>query len=586
VAALLYVHAGEQAARASFVDEGRARWATGLAAVLEKHGYLDARSCDVAAARAEIAADPPAVVVVGRLSPEEWAPELAETLAAGRFGVLLEQPPPQLHATLGIDAVPPSGHEGRLSACEPSFAEGVRRRSGGTVAKISGPLSRPIAIEPEMRWQATAAPIDEDRARAWNAPGWSAQRWSVAAPTTVLAEWQPVGEAATPAIVRRGRVAALAVELLAYLAQAHSAAPSLGPQHSNWPRAVAAEAMLLELIDSLHATVGATRLRIRPWPHRRTWALNVRHDVDRLPSRRAVAELLGRHRAAGTAATLYVRPRHLSTSHRFVLGAAVRTLLGSHAGEPPRAIGNLPRRPAQGPIRALRAALGRPDIELALHAEGMWAGGAKEVEAFTRAFGRPPVGASSHGGPDCFRFQGAPNVLWAQKMGLDYTELIVHTHTLPHRFVDLRADGTVAVERILCLPHHESFDRPGAVPPNGAAAINSRLDLWRQTGGLLQVMNHPDLNLDELFAFLAELPRDGRIDTTAADAADWWRRSHVGDELELSSERSGATRLWSRRGVEGIVVEALSPDGRERTFELSLAPEQSTTVTVDPWAAA
>ena len=581
VTALLHVHPGDGAARSAFDRERRVAWATALPVVLEKHGYLDVASCAAEDAPAAIASGAPAVVVVTRLAPEQWTDELVATLLAGPFAVLCERPPAALHAALGIATAAPAPHEGRLVACAPGFERAVRERAGAAAAKIAGPISHPVPIDPALLWPATGAPIAPDRAAAWNAPGWSAERWSVDAATTVLAEWQSGAGGASAAVVRRGRMAATAVELLAYLAQAHSGAPYDGPEHRNWPRTLAAEAMLLELIDSLHAAAGASRVRVLPWPRDVRWALNVRHDVDRLPARGDLRRLLARHDAAATRATLYVRPRHLTADRAFLARAAVRRLLGHGAGEPPRRPGGAPYLGPGAPARALRSTLASLGHELALHSEGVWDGGDAEVDAFAAAFGRPPAGSCSHGAPDCFRFQGAPNVLWADAAGLDYTELILHTHLQPHRFPALAADGTITVLRTLCLPHHESFDRPGSAPPTGAEAILGRIDLWRRAGGLLQVMSHPDLNRDELFDFLAQIPREGRLDTTAAAAADWWRRSHVAGELELTTDRAGGLRMWSRRGVEDLALSVLAPDGRERTLDVALAADEARTMALE-----
>ena len=52
-------------------------------------------------------------------------------------------------------------------------------------------------------------------------------------------------------------------------------------------------------------------------------------------------------------------------------------------------------------------------------------------------------------------------------------------------------------------------------------------------------MNHPDVNGEELFDFLASMPSDDRLDLTAAEAVDWWRRTHVADELRTTGELAG-----------------------------------------------
>jgi hypothetical protein len=106
-----------------------------------------------------------------------------------------------------------------------------------------------------------------------------------------------------------------------------------------------------------------------------------------------------------------------------------------------------------------------------------------------------------------------------------------------------------------------------------------RVPRWIERGGLLQVMNHPDLNVDELFSFLASLPETGRLDWTAGDAAAWWRRSHVGDELTVTTRPAGdAIEVWSASGVDDLALELLLPDGRAKVRALSLEPGGVSTV--------
>ena len=184
-------------------------------------------------------------------------------------------------------------------------------------------------------------------------------------------------------------------------------------------------------------------------------------------------------------------------------------------------------------------------------------------------------GTSAHGDPTCFRFQGAPNILWAEERGMRYTELIQQAHFHPHRFAALRPDGTIGPTRVLCLPHHESFDLSMVDGDTGDRQVLAAAERYRVLGGFMQVMNHPDINGSALFAFLKSLPKAGRYNCTAAEASDWWQRTHVADEITLKVDGE-RVEVSSRSGVDNLVVELLMPDGDRRLYLARVAPGQAT----------
>ena len=97
-------------------------------------------------------------------------------------------------------------------------------------------------------------------------------------------------------------------------------------------------------------------------------------------------------------------------------------------------------------------------------------------------------------------------------------------------------------------------------------------EMWRKAGGLMQVLNHPDIHLDELFDFLGQIPADDRLDWTAMESADWWRRTHVIGEMRIRTTSERHIELTSTRPVYGAVLETLGPDGSRRRFEAELEP--------------
>jgi hypothetical protein len=363
----------------------------------------------------------------------------------------------------------------------------------------------------------------------------------------VLAAWyRHTPRERFPAVVARRNLVGCSIGLMSYLGQLHTSEPSPAGKRCTSPSALGLEALLMGLVDLLHRRAGAVRPRLRAWPAPARWALNVRHDVDRPQSAAAVNEILDAHGRLGTAATWYWRARHLE-----------RRRLGRRRGRRARPDGRA----------AIRAVAGRPGHEVAHHTDMLWRSADAEQRAIERAIGRRVVGTSAHGDPTCFRFQGAPNVLWAERQQMLYTELISHAHTHPHRFAALGHDGEVTALQVICLPHHRSFDRSTTQGDTYAEQVLDAAPRLLAVRGMLQVMNHPDLHPQRLFETLAALPADERLDWTARQAADWWRRTHVFENLrvELRDER---VMVRASEPVADLAIELLAPDGA-RTVQVT-----------------
>jgi hypothetical protein len=559
VPGLLFLHGGAELGRHVLAVERRGYWSPALPVVLEKHGYIavDARG-------PEALTDPELFssydcAIIGRLADDAWRDEVLDAVLGSGIPVLFEPPlPARLREALGILSAEPIGqqsHDLLLNLTDVALAAQTRSFGYAGGGRIRPPRSDPDEREQRIDWATLGSvPLEADQAAAWREPGYDVERWTLAPEVEVLAAWSiaETGER-RPAIIRRGCFVAASFSLAAFLARAHTAEPWYRGERLRSQRSTGIEFMLLALIDQLHASAGATRPRVLPWPRGASWAMNVRHDFDRPLGRATVAAIGARHEALGTAPTWYWRARHLRSGLRRL---SVRR--GEREGN--AAIQEVAHLPAQ---------------EIAHHTEMLWAGAEQEQRTIEAVSGRRVRGACSHGDPTCFRFQGAPNVLWAERQRLLYTELIQHGHYHPHRFPALSLDGTVEPLNVICLPHHESFDRstvPGDVAMERLAAAP---DTWSPIGGMLQVMNHPDINIDQLFELLEGMPRQGRLDWTAERCADWWRRTHVIDELELRALGNGRFSARSREGVEGVVVELREPDGQTsaRSYNLPAGEE-------------
>jgi hypothetical protein len=308
----------------------------------------------------------------------------------------------------------------------------------------------------------------------------------------------------------------------------------------------------MALIDGMHERAGLAVARVLPWPKGANWVLNVRHDFDRPLDPSTVERVLAGHTRAGTSGTWYWRSRYLQSSL-------------------PGPIGAWRARRASG-VRAVRLVAERAGQEVAHHTERLWSGADREQATIEAAIGRRMRGTSAHGDPTCFRYQGAPNILWAEQRGLLYTELIQHAHAHPHRFAALRPDGTIAPLRVICLPHHESFDLSMTQGHTNRGAIEAAVPRFQGLGGMLQVMNHPDLHPDEVFDMLCAIPTDRRLDWTAAEAATWWAKTHVASRLMVERVDGGAFTVRSEEPIEGLAIEKTSPDGARRVAVIDVPP--------------
>jgi SAM-dependent methyltransferase len=555
-ASILLIDGGADFAREVYEREGRADWAQAMPLVLEKLGYLG-----MAAAGPDALADPRtwerhAAVLVPRLPAGAWTPRAVELAGSGRAQLLTELPPRELHDRLGILAAEPAAREIVVTATDPELSAAVAAESTLSNAYLQPPRSRPVDRADGLAWDELGVSIGAEQAERWRAPGWEAERWSLSAEARVLAVWRAGGGEGQPALVRRGPLMATSFSLFGFLGQQTTIQPFAGAEHLIWPRPFALEALLAALLDEMHRRARTPRPRIMPWPEGAGWALNVRHDFDRPQSRGQVGRVLAVHEAAGTAATWYWRTRHVQSARSAADRVRSR---GSDGAAVARTVAAAPRQ------------------EVALHTELLWLSADAERRVLEGATGRPALGTSAHGDPNCFRWQGAPNVLWADRHGFDYTEFISHSHLHPHRFAALGADGAIEPSWTICLPHHESLDRSTKPGDVNADSVLAAAESYRRAGGLMQVLNHPDLNLAELAELLHRLPSEGRLDWTAAEAAGWWRRTHVLTELRLD-QGEGVVTLTSARGVRGAVLELLQPDGTRRSYALHIEAGGSVTV--------
>jgi hypothetical protein len=530
---VLFICGGAEHARAVFDGEERVDWSQALPLMLEKYGYLDVTTARPRALAQRL--DGYAAVLVARLPDKLWTKELATRALEGPTPVYVDGPvAPAVADALGIEADALGSVAGSVTVHDPemrSLAAGLGGPPGGRVRPL---VSKAVVRDPEHDWRRIeGVPISSRQAERWRAPSWTVSRWRAPDVDRVLATWEPDdATGSSPALVQRGRLYAGSLSLLSFLGERHTSAPFDGDEHRTADRLAGLELLLLGLVDLMYRRAERSRPRVLPWPDGARWVRSVRHDYDRPISPEQAAETIRRHAEARSAATWYWRGRRAEDE-------------------------------------ALSVVASSPRHEIALHTERPWAGAEEERRVLEAALGRPVLGATAHGSPDSFRYQGAPNQLWAEDQGLRYTEVLEYGHFHPHRLAVPSGSGVIETLRVMAVPHHRSFDLN--MRETQASEIRRAPARWRPVGGFLQIMNHPDIHSEEFFRVLGEMPAGDRLDWTAAEVIDWWSRTHVAGALTIQSTSSGFV-LRSSAGVERLVLEVLDPDESRVEYTVDLEP--------------
>ncbi len=117
------------------------------------------------------------------------------------------------------------------------------------------------------------------------------------------------------------------------------------------------------------------------------------------------------------------------------------------------------------------------------------------------------------------------------------------------------------------------MDRPGKSPAQIRSSFEADI-AFLQKGYHTIISNHPDMSFDYLKEIEGLMPRDGRLNWTARQAAEWWQRTHDRRALNLQSEAplaegKAAFALYSRDGVDGVVVRLIGAQSREGHIKTS-----------------
>ncbi|MGH8542591.1 MAG: hypothetical protein ACREX3_02875 [Gammaproteobacteria bacterium] len=160
--------------------------------------------------------------------------------------------------------------------------------------------------------------------------------------------------------------------------------------------------------------------------------------------------------------------------------------------------------------------------EIALHTEALnldqWID--QEVGFFQERVGRPIKGYTVHGGNGAPGYLGQHQIGWALASGMRYGEILCQYVTLPTLAVIIES-GIPAASSLVLPAQHRSFDlttrpedhRLESMLPESAAALAA--------GQHCVVMNHPDIHVDQMIAFVAKSNLQGVWRASMAEVASW-----------------------------------------------------------------
>ena len=302
----------------------------------------------------------------------------------------------------------------------------------------------------------------------------------------------PLSGEPKPVLISRDGVYLCGLPLLDVAVRESAFPPLAGRYHLR--NTTAASIRLVKLVTDLLIAYHCAQsysspiLRIARWPAGYLGAFTIRHDYDRRISDESIGDLLDLYDSVDVKCSIgflsYLAPERV--------------------------------------VRAFQAR----GHEIQLHSHMADLGTFCESLATVRqAAGGEVVGATVHGGRT--GFVGDTFFGWAEQEGLEYVEGFFNAVSAPvSPIIRIGAAGIPAPSRLMGLRGHVSLDtgtKPGSSQLDYAfLSINSML----ASGDYAILMNHPDLNRNELRQILRNMDFGKVWRATQMRVADWFRTTH------------------------------------------------------------
>jgi peptidoglycan/xylan/chitin deacetylase (PgdA/CDA1 family) len=300
------------------------------------------------------------------------------------------------------------------------------------------------------------------------------------------------GSAAGCVLARRGGLTVAGAPFLA-MAVRNQWMPPVEVGYYSTERTAFGEAAEVWLAETIRCSARAAgfRLPVRsPWPGSARSALTVRFDHDRPIPEESLADLLA--------------------------------LLDSHGLK--ASWGFLARLSDPATMRAVA----RRGHEIVLHTEAGSRERLREELDHFRALGHDVRGVTAHGGIGSAGHLGQRLYEWAAAEGLEHADILFRETLLPHPAI---AAGPCGLRELPLMlpPVHCSLDFGTKPDAHALPALLRELPARLARGGLVTVMNHPDIHREQLRQLF-----------TALDLGTTWCTTHLGAVRRMRAAASAA----------------------------------------------
>lgn len=337
-------------------------------------------------------------------------------------------------------------------------------------------------------------------------------------------------------------------QAFSYLVHYHTMHPLRGPfTDCDASGAILIEAVMLYVLEEAACKLGKSFVRVAAWPSGYDICLTIRHDVDRIPDEKTFSDLLEFERQNALGVSWYWIFSRLNTDYIHQMEDAGHEI-GLHAMRHNTSA-------KIGEIKVLSSCLKKQDSI---------------------------VGEFVHGGGGGEYWLGWPSVDAAEKAGLSYCEKVSTLYGFPYFFPYVDEQGLVKISPIVALSHSVSVDRHNDTserPWNKA-----RIDNIISCGYHLMILNHPDQYLERLKLIVSDVPSQRRLDWTAQQVAEWWKKTHGGNLVLLSQATDAGVhcKVVAPVDIEGLQILVFDPSVNAYVpWALSLVPNIAQEVFVE-----
>ena len=255
------------------------------------------------------------------------------------------------------------------------------------------------------------------------------------------------------------------------------------------------------IIDRVNfETLTSPLVTLRRWPKEYNSALTIRHDYDRPITEESLNSLL----------TFY-EDAHVKCSISFLQDLAPQKI-----------------------TRAFNFC----GHEVQLHADSFTKEQFKEAVEVVRASAASKVtGVTIHGG-DGPGFIGDYQYEWALSSGLEYAELFSVPNSPVFPILRPGENGIPAPSNLMGITRHFSLDIGTTAGDSRYTSLAQSLPIALDNGEYFILMNHPDINRQELQALVLEQNLEGVWRATQGEVSNWFKNTHF-----LSSVNNDAQQL-------------------------------------------